>query len=99
MHSGTADHEGIREVMQRYGDIMDRCGYSKVLEDIEGDGAIGRAVRRPDNVKALVAIERFLRDLANLLQAERPSQERANALAATAAAYHEVKRHVEVPPT
>lgn len=95
MHAGIADHEKIREVMNRFGEIMEDQGYRKVLEDIEGDGQIGRAVKNPRSTQALRVIDLFLKDIAKELRKEPPSQERANALAATKAAFAEVKRNVQ----
>lgn len=91
MHAYAADTEKIREVMHRYGDVMEQQGYRKILEDIEGQGAIGKAVASPRTERALKVIQLFLQSIAKELQKEPPSQEVANALAATAAAYKQVQ--------
>lgn len=87
MHVGDADHEQIREIMHRLGDIFDLLGYSKVLEDIEGSGAIGKAVQNPRTVPALKAIDEYLKGIGQELLAEPPSKRRANAIAALKGAF------------
>jgi len=96
MHDLTADHEKIREVMVRFGEILETQGYPKVLEDIEGHGTIGKAVREPRTIAALKIIDRFLKDIGIELQKEPPSQEKANAIAALKQAFQAIKNSIRV---
>lgn len=98
MHHLISDHELIREVMVRFGEIMDSQGYEKVLEDIEGHGAIGKAVRDPRSIRNLQVINSFLKDIGKELASEPPSQEKANAVAALQAVFGQVKDAVQKDP-
>lgn len=91
MHNMNADHEKIREVMIRFGEILDAQGYPKVLEDIEGQGAIGKAVANPRSLQSLKVIDKFLKDIGKELGKEAPSQERANGLSALKTTFKQVK--------
>lgn len=75
-----ADHELIRETMVSLGEGMEDCGYDAVLETIEGNGVVGRAVRNPREGDQLRIIILYLKDLAKTVKAEAPSQERAQAM-------------------
>ena len=96
MHNFCADHEKIREIMIRFGETMDIQGFHKVLEDIEGEGAIGRAVRDPREIKHLQTIDRFLKSIKKELEAEPDSQEKVNCLAAAKAAFQGIKLCIEM---
>lgn len=75
-----ADHELIRETMVSLGEGMQDCGYDAVLETVEGNGLVGRAVRNPRDGDQLRVIILYLKDLAKTIKAESPSQERAQAM-------------------
>lgn len=75
-----ADHELIRETMVSLGEGMQDCGFDAVLETIEGNGVVGRAVRNPREGDQLRIIVLYLKDLAKTVKAQPPSQERAQAM-------------------
>lgn len=75
-----ADHELIRETMVSLGEGMQDCGYDAVLETIEGNGIVGRAVRNPREGDQLRIIILYLKDLAKTVKAQAPSQEREQAM-------------------
>lgn len=75
-----ADHELIRETMVSLGEGMQDCGYDAVLETIEGNGIVGRAVRNPREGDQLRIIILYLKDLAKTVKAQAPSQERTQAM-------------------
>ena len=63
-----ADAELVKEIMVDLGESLAALGFNVPLEQIEGHGAIGRAVRNArtrDNLK-LVAL--YLKDIAKTLQ-------------------------------
>lgn len=75
-----ADHELIRETMVSLGEGMEDCGYDAVLETVEGNGVVGKAVRNPRESDQLRIIILYLKDLAKTIKAERPSAERTQAM-------------------
>jgi hypothetical protein len=75
-----ADHELIRETMVSLGEGMQDCGYDAVLETVEGNGLVGRAVSNPRDSQQLRVIILYLKDLAQTVRAEAPNPGREVAL-------------------
>lgn len=98
-----ADHELIRETMVSLGEGMQDCGYDAVLETVEGNGLVGRAVSNPRHDDQLRIIVLYLKDLAKTIKAESPSPERTQAMRllqeaweAVRAAVHEEEEEADI---
>lgn len=64
------DYEAIRELLLEMGEEFEACGFSKVLEDFEGSGNIGKAVASPRDAKAIYIIHTYMKSIAKSLLAE-----------------------------
>lgn len=64
------DYECVRELLIEMAEEFDVYGYSKVLEDFEGSGRIGRAVMKPRDESALRIIHIYMKGLGKELLAE-----------------------------
>lgn len=64
------DYECVRELLIEMAEEFDVYGYSKVLEDFEGSGRIGRAVQKPRDESAIRIIHIYMKGLGKELLAE-----------------------------
>lgn len=64
------DYECVRELLIEMAEEFDVLGYSKVLEDFEGSGRIGRAVMKPRDESAVKVIHIYMKGLGKELLAE-----------------------------
>lgn len=64
------DYEGARELLIEMAEEFDNLGFTKVLEDFEGSGRIGKAVANPRDVQAVKVITMYMKGIAKELLAE-----------------------------
>ena len=70
MFEMEVDYECVRELLIEMAEDFDMLGYSKVLEDFEGSGRIGRAVQKPRDENALRIIHLYMKGIGKELLAE-----------------------------
>ena len=70
MFEMEVDYECVRELLIEMAEEFDVLGYSKVLEDFEGSGRIGRAVQKPRDESAVRVIHLYMKGLGKELLAE-----------------------------
>lgn len=72
MNDYEVDYELIRETMVQFGERMEALGFSKILEDVEGAGKIGKCVRDPRDTERVMFIIKYLKTLGqDLIEEER----------------------------
>jgi len=70
MFDMEVDYECVRELLIEMAEDFDMLGYSKVLEDFEGSGRIGRAVQKPRDENAIRIIHVYMKSIGKELLAE-----------------------------
>lgn len=64
------DYEGARELLIEMAEEFDNLGFTKVLEDFEGSGRIGKAVANPRDAQAVKIITLYMKGIAKELLVE-----------------------------
>lgn len=67
----SVDYERIREIMTELGEDLDVLGMTAPLEEITGEGRLGRAVRNPRTKGDLLVIDAYIKELAKELLKEK----------------------------
>lgn len=74
------DGEGVQQMMRDFGSALCDLGYPFVQEEIEGGGDVGSAVADPVSHGDVMVIAGYLKEIAQELMREPPSEERTRAL-------------------
>lgn len=67
------DYECVKELLIEMAEEFDVLGYSKMLEDFEGSGQIGKAVQNPRDMRALRIIQEYMKSIGKALLVEEAS--------------------------